>query len=929
MENKNYDEIFKMGIYIPSIEACWLYKENEENGEYKVNNAYLDKLLVGKLDFSYELIQDKILINKIDTKKINDRLYTLDIINVKYNKQYKKFKKKNDENILIDKKNTKELRYLTYKNGFKLNGKKFTNWKRSSGKAREGQNLFIIDEIKNKCLEWSRMKLNFDDKVSIASVRAYESLPLSSIIGAINIDPSSILVIKDYESVFHWKMSKTWLDGNKLKTETDDNKIEKNSIWDGMGLLDKSIFDANEIIKNKGMALLRNRYMKCAAFNCNLQQYYMDYCQKSKLDYNKYFVKDIYGNPIKVKDIRLITTPSSLKIIKFNKAVLKKLNKNEDDTAWLRYWKEHCGNIFGVCKTEKPSHYNNGKMQRLSYQMINTIPFVSSLEIQKLISPEVKYVKRLKDDLNFFLQEVNQMTTEDFISEADDNTDTVEIGKYIDVTGAFIELSKKNEEFVNTQVFKDYKRNFINAYVKQLRRGKIRIEGDYCVACGNPVEMLKATTGNFNGTSTLKKNELYCSRFTDGENVVGFRNPSINVGNIGIQVNKYIPEINKYFNCTPNIVFLNSIKYPTLSIYQGEDFDSDCNLLTNDKIIIQACKNIDKNITPIPVNCIENTGNNNNYITAENMCNIDHTISQNYIGSVINLSQEINSIMNHLKYNKLATQKELDILYKYTSQLSSISCTEIDKAKKQFKELKVQNELDNIKDFLIKKKYFNLTEDNRRKKAKFFKYVGDTKAIKQRVKTNKKHKKEMDEDTKKKFCKDNKINRKDLDEKDEELIKLLKENNKIYEEWKNEIYEDMDTPMDWLEKELDKIKNKKKVATVQVIQLVKENKHKANMDIVQKVVHIIKELNELIKSYRLNPDLVEKDKIDKIRIAKKQASKKIKKMNITKANMYGILKQCLNSIKKNKKINKKTGIESISLEILFKAYGTGLLDMFL
>ncbi|MBV4450199.1 hypothetical protein KM792_11110 [Clostridium tyrobutyricum] len=929
MENKNYDEIFKMGIYIPSIEACWLYKENEENGEYKVNNAYLDKLLVGKLDFSYELIQDKILINKIDTKKINDRLYTLDIINVKYDKQYKKFKKKNDENILIDKKNTKELRYLTYKNGFKLNGKKFTNWKRSSGKAREGQNLFIIDEIKNKCLEWSRMKLNFDDKVSIASVRAYESLPLSSIIGAINIDPSSILVIKDYESVFHWKMSKTWLDGNKLKTETDDNKIEKNSIWDGMGLLDKSIFDANEIIKNKGMALLRNRYMKCAAFNCNLQQYYMDYCQKSKLDYNKYFVKDIYGNPIKVKDIRLITTPSSLKIIKFNKVVLKKLNKNEDDTAWLRYWKEHCGNIFGVCKTEKPSHYNNGKMQRLSYQMINTIPFVSSLEIQNLISPEVKYVKRLKDDLNFFLQEVNQMTTEDFISEADDNTDTVEIGKYIDVTGAFIELSKKNEEFVNTQVFKDYKRNFINAYVKQLRRGKIRIEGDYCVACGNPVEMLKATTGNFNGTSTLKKNELYCSRFTDGENVVGFRNPSINVGNIGIQVNKYIPEINKYFNCTPNIVFLNSIKYPTLSIYQGEDFDSDCNLLTNDKIIIQACKNIDKNITPIPVNCIENTGNNNNYITAENMCNIDHTISQNYIGSVINLSQEINSIMNHLKYNKLATQKELDILYKYTSQLSSISCTEIDKAKKQFKELKVQNELDNIKDFLIKKKYFNLTEDNRRKKAKFFKYVGDTKAIKQRVKTNKKHKKEMDEDTKKKFCKDNKINRKDLDEKDEKLIKLLKENNKIYEEWKNEIYEDMDTPMDWLEKELDKIKNKKKVATVQVIQLVKENKHKANMEIVQKVVHIIKELNELIKSYRLNPDLVAKDKIDKIRIAKKQASKKIKKMNITKANMYGILKQCLNSIKKNKKINKKTGIESISLEILFKAYGTGLLDMFL
>jgi hypothetical protein len=921
----------KEGIYIPNIEACWLYKENQENGNYAINKKYLDKLLIGKIDFSFELVQNKYLIENINIQEKDGKLYTLDVVNVKYTKVYKKITKNKDgEKVLSDKIDTKKLRYWSYKKGFIFNNNKFSNWKRSSGKARQGENLFILDSIKNKCLDWARMELKFNDKVSIASVRAYESLPLSSIITTINIDPSSILVIKDYESVFPWKMSKTYLDGNKLKTETDDNKMEKNSIWDGMGILDKSIFNENEIIKDKGMALLRNRYMKCCTFNCDLQQYYKDYCNKYKLDYSTYTIKDLYNNPIKVKDIRLITTPSSIKIAKFNSEVLKKLNKQiNNDTTWLKYWKKNCGNIFGVCKTEKPSHYNNGEMNRMSYQMLNSIPFGKD-EIKNLIHLEIEYVEKLKNDLNFFLQEVNQMNIDEFmINEVEDNTDTVKIGQYIDVTGAFIEMVKRNPEFQNTQVFKDYRRNFINAYINQLRRGKIRVEGDYCVACGNPIEMLKATTGDFNGTSVLKNNECYCSRFKNGEDIIGFRNPHVNVGNVGIQINKYIPQINKYFNCTPNIVFLNSIKYPTLSIYQGEDFDSDCNLLTNNKIIIKACKRIDKNITPIPVNCIKNTGTNDNYITPENMYNVDNTIAQNYIGSVINLSQEINSILNHLKYNNKATQKELKELYNCTSMLSSISCCEIDKAKKQFEKLNVENEFEEIKIELLESKFFRNLDDGRRMKPLFFKYIGDTDAIKRRKKLNKEHKKKLDKSTIRKFCKENNLDiEKEEVLKNPELIKLLKENNKIQEKWKNKIYEKMDTPMDWLELELDTIKNKKKVGTIQVIQLIKKNNHVANKEIVNNVVKIIKNLDDEVKSYRLNADLTSKDKIDKIRIAKNKTRKNIKEIKITKSNMYWILKSCLNSVKKNGKINKRSSIESISLEMLFKAFGTGLLDMF-
>jgi len=907
----------KNGIYIPNIEACWLYKANQETGNYEVDYEYLDKMLNGKLDYSYELVENEELIEGLEIIKMDDgKLYTLDVINVKYSKKYKS----TVDNIVVEM-TTKQLKDWTYVNGFKFNDKLMKNWKRSSGKARVGENLFCLDSIKN-VIEWGRMGLKFEGDVQIAGIRAYESLPLSSIIGCISINPSQILVINDYVSEFDWTMSKTWLEDGELHTKTMPTK-ESNSIWDGEGLMSNKIFEDNKIISGRGVALLRNRFMKCAAFSVCLEEYYMKYCADNKLDYETYVVEDMYGNAIKVKDIMLITTPSAIKLYKYNDEVLK-MEGYSGDGAWLQYWKDNCGETFGVCKTEKPSHIENGTKNVLSYQMVNTIPFTKE-QLIELVEPEIEYINKLKNDLDFFLQEVNQ-DTEVEIDCAEDNENDLEIGSNIDVTGAFVELVKKNEEFQNTQVFKDYRRNFINAYIAEVRQGKIRIEADYCVACGNGMELLKATVGEFDGTSELIDNELYCSRFEDGDNVVGFRNPHINVSNIGVQVNKEVKDLKDYFNCTPNIVFLNSINYPILSTYQGEDFDIDCNLLTKNKIIVKACEDIDKDVTPIPINAIANTGSNNAPITGENMSDIDHKIAKNYIGYVINLSQEINSLMFHLKYNKLASDSELNELYKKTSRLSSMSQCEIDKAKKQFEELNVPKELEKMK------KGLRLVDDtdSRRIKPYFFKFIGDTASKKQRNATNKNHRKELDQPIILKYCIDNGVEIKDLDKKNKVLVGLLKVNDDIQKEWEDKIYDrEMDTPMNWLQTEMDKVKNSKKVGTVQVVQLVKRNTNKVNADVVNYIVKMIKNLDTKTKAYKINADLSSKDKLQLIRYAKSDVSKSIMNLKLTKADIYGVLRKALNSVKNNGKVDKKSGIESLSLEILFKTYGTGLLNMFL
>ena len=226
--------------------------------------------------------------------------------------------------------------------------------------------------------------------------------------------------------------------------------------------------------------------------------------------------------------------------------------------------------------------------------MINSLP-ISRDDIKELLKDEIEHINKLKNDLDYYLSatKLKKEFKEDLIIEDEDNE--LEIGEQIDVQMAFNKLVCKNQEFANTKVFKDNRRNYISAYIKELRKGKIKIFADYCVAFGNPLELLYSTIDKFNGEPiALKEWQIYSSRFKDGEKVTGFRNPHISVSNIGQHMNRKINDFEKYFNCTPNIVFFNAIGVPILSMYNGEDYDSDSNLLTSNSIIVKACERINK-----------------------------------------------------------------------------------------------------------------------------------------------------------------------------------------------------------------------------------------------------------------------------------------------------------------------------------------------
>ncbi len=153
-------------------------------------------------------------------------------------------------------------------------------------------------------MSWSRLGLTFtkgiskedSEEVDIASLKAYESLTLSSIEDTIEINPNSILLVEDIDSRFTEMASVTELINGELITTTKEIELS-NSIFDGEGLMDESLFTG--VLEGKSMALLRARFLKSCVFNTKIQEFFIDNNIKE--------VVDMFGNVHNAKDIRIIT----------------------------------------------------------------------------------------------------------------------------------------------------------------------------------------------------------------------------------------------------------------------------------------------------------------------------------------------------------------------------------------------------------------------------------------------------------------------------------------------------------------------------------------------------------------------------------------------------------------------------------------------
>lgn len=224
----------------------------------------------------------------------------------------------------------KKLRQMAYRDGVIINGVHYVNFQRTSSKARTGNDLFIDKDYFEAMEEWQTMGIPFreifkeDDKVDIVSTRSYEALTSSSIIGTLDIDPYSILLIDEADGTYTMPCNVVTLNEETKRLQVTKQDYEKHiDLWDGQSLADESIFNTGKYFnrkdgkehtyEGKGFLLLRNHFFKSAIFNTKLQEYYSE---KFKGVDNP-VVKDKYGDTFNPQDVKLVTTKNSVKILKF------------------------------------------------------------------------------------------------------------------------------------------------------------------------------------------------------------------------------------------------------------------------------------------------------------------------------------------------------------------------------------------------------------------------------------------------------------------------------------------------------------------------------------------------------------------------------------------------------------------------------------
>lgn len=493
---------------------------------------------------------------------------------------------------------------------------------RTSAKAKLGQVIFINSKLYKKAYDWLTIGLGNKlpkDNAKIVEISAYAPLTTSTIVGTIHIPVEDVLILKDQDSFFETiadvVRAEDYVDndGNTKKkcvVSREKTKV-KNTLWDGMGLIecDSQYLKLPDYIN--GMALMRNHLFKNCNVKCYIQKFFKDWCAENGYDYETHQVQDMFGNWHYLKDIKMITTDNAIKWKKFID-----LMGGTPETAY-EYWcdrirADSC--IWGIVKTDHESKLGN--YQQLSYQMVNTLP-CSKDDVKAIAQDSIDYVELIKSDNREF---------EKFLRKYANEVNHYEM---------LADLYAHNNDFAECKWFREEKRKIISGYVHKLRKGKIFVAGDNLTVFGNPYALLLYSVGeDWKDDPTLQKEDgciqCYTPRFSSGEYLGAFRNPHNSPNNVCYMHNTYSKYFERYFAFSDNIMAVNCIETDVQDRCNGEDFDSDFNLVTNHPTIVRCAKKCYEEY-PTIVNALQEDGKT--YCnTKTDYANMDNKFSGSQMG---------------------------------------------------------------------------------------------------------------------------------------------------------------------------------------------------------------------------------------------------------------------------------------------------------
>lgn len=705
-------------------------KSIQANRVYQVNNGYTYKDSKGKihdckLTFGEAVINDGIFLQYMrehGVKVKNGSSQDFIVLKFKYNVLA------DDDHE--DEISTSELRKMYYENGCEITyhtydkktGEvissktiKYRMLYRTPGKAKEGSCVFINEKllhIARKYLTMNLYKKMPNEGAKIVEMSAYSTLITASATDYIHIPLENMLIVEDKKVATELPALAVKVDDEKhcFVQEYEKYPIE-NVLWDGMGIIDDSIFPEDM----EGFIYCRSHFFKSCLFRGNIQQYFKDFY---KTEYETATVKDMFGNIMKISDIKVIVTDNSIKWLKF-----KDLMGDTPKKAY-EYYKKFMfkdGEQFAIVKSAHKSKYGN--LQRSSYQINNSLPTTDPEVLRRIAQTSIDYYDSMIKD------------TDEFINHLRMNTSCYSVDRIL------VALYEWNPDIQYTEFFKEKKSDILCKFKrKRLMMGKLLQEGDNLTICGNPISLLMLVTGQDylqEGCFTSRRDGIECctTRFGDGECLAGFRSPHNSPNNIVHLINNYSEPIQKYFpKLGDNVIIINGIKTDVQERMNSQDLDSDSCYVTNQGDIVELAKKAYMEYSTI-VNEIPLTGSSVYRKDMISYAMMDNKIAagQDDVGSSSNVAQLALSYYYDLMYHTGGQNRELRDVFVICSVLAQVA---IDSAKRSF-DVSVGDELRRLKKVAQDINTANSEVCGRKEKVRYPVFYAEIQCEKQKKKVEK------------------------------------------------------------------------------------------------------------------------------------------------------------------------------------------------
>ncbi|RXZ83378.1 hypothetical protein EBB07_06070 [Paenibacillaceae bacterium] len=455
--------------------------------------------------------------------------------------------------ILITMNTAADFDRLNHSKGFTVDGVPFRRLLATAGGVKQKTVIYASEKVYGPLLKRIDNGRNSSLPIVPAKLEAYRALVSSASFPVPH--PNGVLVVSDCITCFKEDVIRIFdEEGQTYPTIREESGYTiTNNASDGFGLMSPEL--AQRWRANSG-ACLRNAYLKGMVFPFDFHAFAAEVAGSSE-------VTDVWGNKHDIGQIELVLTTSMLKL----------WNAYTSIDHYLTCCKEN-GYSFSLTKVT-PERLEN--QRNLNYQFIQALE-LDDQDIAELTAPTVTMIKEITG--GDYRKSILYLKGMDLAEN-----EPLQFSHYDYVNALLIDERMADDPFVRNKI-----KSLIQKRTTDAMRGDLIVRGNFAIAAGDPYALCQSMFG-MEVTGLLQAGQFYSRYWSDlgVERVACFRAPMSVANNIRMLHFHDTEQLRYWYRHMRTVNIFNAFD-TTTHAQNGQDYDGDANLTTDNSVLLRVIK---------------------------------------------------------------------------------------------------------------------------------------------------------------------------------------------------------------------------------------------------------------------------------------------------------------------------------------------------